>query len=796
MGIRIIWDGGSEIQHVYTLTIEEREGEFATAKIETDNPGKWLNDASTPPYATIYSDEDADGGFVGTLFHGHLVGIPSETGSLTVVIDLLARPPNWQQKLIDCFQGLKTSPNYDILFTPEDRRQSPDDALEAICARYQWDRVSGDVRAVPCYASGGFNDMGSRHFWDGFSVRRTGGFVPYVDVTISCEWTQILSGIIDAGPAIEQAFSGVIQTYTPNDLEAKWKEMGGNHSGYETIYSALIAYPQTYKVVTGEEACNYPHYAFYPELSGMKRKPGATGDSPSAFTPPWDGRSFSGLVLQNHNDYQPRFVAVFADPSSYRGNIEDAHFTVPTCGNEFYVDSSLYSYGDQKLDERFQTRPLRIPFTTYKGAMQLIWRSRQPRREVIKYRLVAGLQSFAYDLSTVVVDHVTVAGVTVTVQTSGASGRTLSFNLGDPTYDYTAQNWMAGQNYAYGGRVTVDGLTFRCTQAHTSLETFLEDCGGVHYTAQGSFTPRRLANDPQHPSYSPPSTQTPPPGITGWDTATPNSLATSRQVIHALYNQNVASRNWELAISDLGAAAVPRTTGAFFRSDRGQQAFAHSMLRARSVLAYNARCVEVTAEYKLADIATVTCASALTIHDGRIAGGVASGKVISYSLHWDGDSGIRLGRVTIACVPGVGGDLTLHESIPDVASDYGGDVAVANNQVIVGGDIAYAGYAISQTSNSYEVDMNGVVQKYYDNTSARQGQLFAVTVKGTISEQQSMLESYTRKDDYSPTTVEERLARAPVSIELKLNDLNPHGTVTHTIFVPATIWNAPKNISL
>jgi hypothetical protein len=119
----------------------------------------------------------------------------------------------------------------------------------------------------------------------------------------------------------------------------------------------------------------------------------------------------------------------------------------------------------------------------------------------------------------------------------------------------------------------------------------------------------------------------------------------------------------------------------YFTTERGLRSLEWLLLRARSQLMLGGRCVEVTADIPYARARELSCRMNGKIHDHRLPGGVAQGKIVKYDLRADGSSGTRIGSVTVAASVGYGGTVAAVAGEPDyVDADYVED----DYQVFVG----------------------------------------------------------------------------------------------------------------
>lgn len=100
----------------------------------------------------------------------------------------------------------------------------------------------------------------------------------------------------------------------------------------------------------------------------------------------------------------------------------------------------------------------------------------------------------------------------------------------------------------------------------------------------------------------------------------------------------------------------------FFKLDRGQLAFQNLLLMARAHLVASARAVNVTLQTTWPLAYVLTCRWSVRLHDSRLPGGEATGKVIEY--HLTARPGAILATVTIGC--------TIGNAVPVVAAPGAG----------------------------------------------------------------------------------------------------------------------------
>jgi len=120
-------------------------------------------------------------------------------------------------------------------------------------------------------------------------------------------------------------------------------------------------------------------------------------------------------------------------------------------------------------------------------------------------------------------------------------------------------------------------------------------------------------------------------------------------------------------LTDIGFDAVPSiapSARTYLDTPRGQLAVEHCILVARANLCIKSRAVQTTFETLFKAGAAVTCRKGCLIHDPRIPGGAAQGKVTAYKLSLDGATGAALANITIASAVGYGGAHTTSAGTP------------------------------------------------------------------------------------------------------------------------------------
>lgn len=142
----------------------------------------------------------------------------------------------------------------------------------------------------------------------------------------------------------------------------------------------------------------------------------------------------------------------------------------------------------------------------------------------------------------------------------------------------------------------------------------------------------------------------------------------------------------------------------YVTTDRGAQSIEYLILVARAHLLASARCVDVTFEvpWNNAIAAGISCRKNVVLSDTSLPGGTVGGKVKSYALRANGDSGTFSCEITIGCTIGKGGTVEAVEGDPTyvVAGyvDSGYQVYDGAYVMPVAGEVAYASIAGTQVT--------------------------------------------------------------------------------------------------
>jgi hypothetical protein len=107
----------------------------------------------------------------------------------------------------------------------------------------------------------------------------------------------------------------------------------------------------------------------------------------------------------------------------------------------------------------------------------------------------------------------------------------------------------------------------------------------------------------------------------------------------------------------------------YFNTDRGVQSLQYALLVARAHLLQSARAVKISFDCEFERALTLSCRQNAMLHDHRLPGGQAIGKITEYHIKCDGDKGTLIGSVQIECAIGGGGSVSVIEGLPEYVDD-------------------------------------------------------------------------------------------------------------------------------
>jgi hypothetical protein len=245
--------------------------------------------------------------------------------------------------------------------------------------------------------------------------------------------------------------------------------------------------------------------------------------------------------------------------------------------------------------------------------------------------------------------------------------------------------------------------------------------------------------------------------------------------------------------------------GTYLTTARGQTSLKYLIAVVRNALLLRSRAVEITFSCRFERAILLTLRKNGLLHDPRLPGGEAVGKVIRYNFSADSDSGVVIGECTIACAVGYGGAIAAVDGDSLYSSDdYDeGDWQEYENEIVLlpASDVGYTTPIISTDDDGMRFPLNytGAValDVWHNDDLEEQRQAFALAVPAaafaadaqpTIPQQQSTGNNVSRFAD-------EAFKGLGTYREIHLRPVTG-GPFTSTYYIDTTVLKVPQGIDL
>lgn len=249
---------------------------------------------------------------------------------------------------------------------------------------------------------------------------------------------------------------------------------------------------------------------------------------------------------------------------------------------------------------------------------------------------------------------------------------------------------------------------------------------------------------------------------------------------------------------------------AYLTTDRGLLSLEYLIALARARLLVRSRAVQVEWECPFELAIGLSCRKNARLFDRRLPGGVALGKIVSYGFSAVGDSGVLVGKVTIACAIGYGGAAVPNPGAPIYVDDgYVSDGwQVRENQVIVlgSGDIGYT-VPIDATTDDGVVfpltKQSAVLLEQVHGDYITQGEVITAALNTyrfvvpsfLLNDYFQQIEAYKKKASSMNTAITAVIKANPIWYELQVRSVT-NGPFEATYTIAISDLSIPKQIDL
>lgn len=666
-----------EDEHVLGFVTKHDEGQIPTLEIKMKNPRVGLLSPGRKVWAWL--SYQAPSGIV-PIFFGVLVGVPANMFAEQVSLSFIAKSLNFIEDKQALAETMKTRPFYDPIFLDERHRDEPDSILEGWSSLWHVDRTSLEITASDILVG----EDGTINFNEGDalydSVSMTLGESPLTDIRVEAtvNWSQNTSGFVTIPPLY-------ISSYTGDSVLSDWPKAGAGIGGGWRVETSFVTdtyhiaqTPQTHSSSSWENKDHAPLQCTEQSSSESSEWPALLSPDPIVATmtevfttgvcdpgasPPVNrpvSIHTTGIVIPLWNlscsmvlryDAQRQFqeLLTFDMKADTQGILAS-----PTVQQ----DSELLTISSVDVGKAMLEVDAWSDFAEAAVALgQIVFANDPTTPGGLAYQIcvVAGI---AGDVEPRFSDipGVTTADGTVTWSSMGTSPLTTQPDWSPASFVPLGEIICYQEttlNIAHGTFENVPGATtyYICTRAGRTNTTY-------HQT---SYVPPVQSNDEAIPApiiidrINPPSF-----------TTIPGAQIADGSVIWTCLGQSPAM----LGIP-IGGTPGNVTARSYFPTDRGLWSVEYLIAKARARLRMRSRCVKLTWDCPFELALGMSCRHNATLHDPRLPGSVATGKVTSYSLMCDGDTGKLLGHIEIGCAIGFGNSVTAVTGTPEYTAASG-----------------------------------------------------------------------------------------------------------------------------
>jgi hypothetical protein len=180
-------------EYVFSARRTLSEGQKPLLEIEIENPGVGLLSTGRKLWAWFAWD---NGTAIVPLFFGRVLGAPVAINKETLVVQLVANPADYKQRVQMAAEALKDLPYYDPVFISVGERDNPDTILETRASFWDIDPITLAVSAVSIIEGPDGTVNVTDHFYDSLdnTVSQPPATAILMDASVS--WTQAYKGVL------------------------------------------------------------------------------------------------------------------------------------------------------------------------------------------------------------------------------------------------------------------------------------------------------------------------------------------------------------------------------------------------------------------------------------------------------------------------------------------------------------------------------------------------------------------------------------------------------------------------
>ena len=666
-------------EDIVDFDLEHDEGQLPTLEITIRNPRIGLLSPGRKVWAWFaYQDPITE--HVYPLFYGVLVAVPTNIFAEKVTLKFIARPQDYIEKKQAVAETLKIRPYWDPVFLDEKRRDEPDAILEGWSALYHVDRTSHVVSASDILEGEDGNIVFTQDDAIYSSLGVTIGQAPLntVQVQASVKWTQRTTGFV-TGPPVN------VITYTGDTFMGDWPKPGRSLGGGWRCEDSFV--DDVYMVAltpTAHESTSWSSKA--KDLADCATNSMSQSSSFPALLSP---DSLNALMTEQSQTGEcdpgdSLSVLGGSDPVNRPSSVHFTGLVVPkwflncTWNLRYDAHREFTEFMFFNVNANAQA-VLTSPAIEQHTEVLTLHGSDvgEPLQEFDAWSDFAGL---SVPLAQIIFPNdPTLPGGTsyqicVTAGTASTDEPNFSDVPGTVTVDGTVHWASLGEspltnqpNWSDSTPVPVGEIIYNVPKYFNIESGDWEDAAGGYYllcTGAGetnsafqefSYVPPVHDNDAQTPEPIRVSF-IPGPGWTWPGHATGTFLGTDNLIWTPIDPTKI------LAIP-IGGNPVNVTGRCYFPTDRGLWSTEYLICKARARIRLRARAVKVKWACGISLMLGMSCRHSATIHDPRLPGGMATGKIIHYCIK--GSGGHVRGEVEIGCSVGYAHTVAEDDGTPE-----------------------------------------------------------------------------------------------------------------------------------
>lgn len=675
-------------EDIFDWEISQTEGNSATLTIQIENPNQGLLAPGRKFWAWLswINPETNEGE---PIFFGRVIALPTNILARVVTVILVGQPIDYLDRQQIVAEGLKQRPFYDPILLDPARRDDPNAILEGYSVLWHVDRITHEVTVSDILVGEDgvevfFEDD---FFYDSLDIKVGQAPLSAVNVDVTVKWTQKATGEIDIGTfAVNTYSSGML-----NDWPKPLSSIGGGW----TVHSS-----SSYDVFGNANASTFTRSDSW-ESHEKHHEIGDTIATSSSETLPASGNFQEvSIDLESTPGVLDPFNPDFVDLNTPSFN--ETLLFIPL----WYIETTLVLRYDAS---RPRTEHLR--FTLQVNLQEIMTPSQSPPLPPQETITLSGVD--VGEPLTNVLDWLSVRGQSVSegqviypdvptvpggtsfqiCKQAGVCGLIepdFSPVVGDLTNDGTVvwaslgesldvqtPDWNRSTFYPVGSIIRPLAPNWAFWLIVVPPPRFVGTSISFGQIVKGSNGSYQYCLFPGTTGISEPPFVTSYGGLTQdgeviWFSlgmtipdGTVYYLAENNGVSNALTPPNfnpspgATFSDNDITWKSLGTAGsfiqipiVDQSRRSYFTTDRGLWTLENAICRGRSKLLLRSRCVRIELETTVERAVRLSCRKSAEIHDRRIPGGVAVGKITSYKIKFDGQRGVEYGSLVIECSVG------------------------------------------------------------------------------------------------------------------------------------------------